>query len=134
MSTITGSFYKADAIVIRQANGREYRSRVFYLETSSNPQYPNNPAFVLKDDRCTLIDNIKPGEEIDVNFGFNGRFYNNPQGEQKHFNEAVVYSIAKVKREFVNGSGAPQAATAPSGDAPIIPTSNGADKMSDDIF
>ena len=127
MSTITGSYLKADEMIIRISNGKEYKSRVIYLDTSSNPQYPNNPAFTLKDDRCSLVSNIKPGEEIEVNFQMNGRFYNNNQGEQKHFNEAVVYSIAKVKREFLNSGAAPH-------DASITPTSNGAEHRTDDIF
>lgn len=130
MSTITGSFLKADAVATRTTNNKNYTSRVFYLETSSNPQFPNNPAFVLKDERCNLVNDIKPGEQIEVNFGINGRFYQNSQGETKHFNECVAYSIAKVKREYVNGATSFSDSVA----SVIAPTSNGADKIDEEIF
>lgn len=119
MATITGTFLKAGEIVTTSRNNKNYKTRVFYLETSGNPQYPNNPSFTLKDERISLINGIAPGETIEVNFGLNGRFYQKQTGEQAHFNEVVCYGISRIKKEYLNSASAPVATDS----APAVPAS-----------
>lgn len=74
----------------------KFKTREFVL-TDNASTYPQTILFQLTQDRCSLIDNIKIGDEVTVLFGLKGREWQNPQGEVKYFNSLDVFKIEKHK-------------------------------------
>jgi hypothetical protein len=138
MLKITGTLESAEEIVIRKdSQNREYRSRNFMLNISSNPSYPNYAQFQLEGDKCSIVSQIKQGETIEVGFGLKGRKYTKQTGEASFYQTLVVMSVATISRQYVNATGsapAPETAQANTAEASSTPTSNGADKIGEDIF
>ncbi len=73
-----------------------FRKREFVL-TDNSPSYPQTILFQLTQDRCSLLDNAKLGDEITVHFQLKGREWKNPQGEIKFFNSLDVFKIENSK-------------------------------------
>jgi len=71
-----------------------FRKREFVL-TDDSSQYPQYISFQLTQDKCTLIDNVNPGDEITVSFNLRGREWKSPQGEIKYFNSLEAWKIDK---------------------------------------
>src|SRR3989304_7296761 len=70
----------------------KFRKREFVL-TDNASSYPQTILFQLTQDRCSLIENAKVGDEITVTFSLKGREWKNPQGEIKFFNSLDVFKI-----------------------------------------
>jgi hypothetical protein len=103
MFKLTGTLESVDAIVIRKdSQNREYRTRTFLLNISSNPSYPNYAQFQLEGDKCTILNQLKQGNTIEVGFGIKGRKYTKQSGDPSFFQTLVAMSIATISREYVN--------------------------------
>ena len=70
----------------------KFKKRDFVL-TDSSTQYPQHIAFQLSQDRCTLIDRLKEGDQVEVHFNLRGREWTSPQGEVKYFNTLDAWKI-----------------------------------------
>lgn len=70
----------------------KFKKRDFVV-TDNAQSYPQTILFQLTQDRCSLIDNAKVGDEITVHFLLKGREWKNPQGEVKVFNSLDVFRI-----------------------------------------
>lgn len=70
----------------------KFRKREFVL-TDNAQSYPQTILFQLTQDRCSLIENDKIGDEITVHFLLKGREWKNPQGEIKFFNSLDVFRV-----------------------------------------
>ena len=70
----------------------KFKKREFVL-TDNAQSYPQTILFQLTQDRCSLIENAKVGDEITVHFLLKGREWKNPQGEIKFFNSLDVFKI-----------------------------------------
>jgi Domain of unknown function (DUF3127) len=73
-----------------------FKKRVFILEHAENPQYPEYISFELVQDRCDLINNLQPGQEVEVSFNLRGRKWINPEGIAKYFNTLQAWRIETV--------------------------------------
>ena len=89
----------------------KFKKRDLVIDDKPNDQYPNPVAFQLNQDRTSLADNIKPGDEVTVHFSLTGREWKNPQGEIKYFNTLVPFKIEKLTRTSVAAT--PGASPAP---------------------
>jgi hypothetical protein len=58
---------------IKTVEGKSTRYRSFWLDCTDNPEFPNTPEFNLLNDKCDLVENIKPGDYMNVQFNINGR-------------------------------------------------------------
>lgn len=76
-----------------------FKKREFVVEYAENPQYPEFIKFELTQDRCDLISQFKPGEEVDVWFNLRGRKWTDPQGQVKYFNSLQAWKIDSVQPE-----------------------------------
>jgi len=74
----------------------KFKTREFVL-TDNATSYPQTIQFQLTQDRCSMLDTVKVGDEITATFLLKGREWKNPQGEIKYFNSLDVIRIAKVK-------------------------------------
>lgn len=89
MLTYTGILkVKNEAVQVSE----KFKKREFVL-TDNAPTYPQTVQFQLTQDRCTLIDNDKIGDELTVHFMLRGREWKNPQGELKYFNTLDVFRV-----------------------------------------
>ena len=71
-----------------------FRKREFIL-TDDSIQYPQHITFQLTQDKCSLIDNINPGDEMTVSFNLRGREWTSTKGEVKYFNLLEAWKIEK---------------------------------------
>jgi hypothetical protein len=102
MFNITGTLKVKSA---EQQVSDKFRKREFVI-TDNSSQYPQHISFQLTQDKCSLIDSCKVGEDIKVFFNLRGREWKSPKdGELKYFNSLEAWKIEKA--------GAPQSGSAP---------------------
>ena len=82
---------KIVAIMPTQVVSEKFSKREFVVETPD--QYPQQILFQLTQDKCSLLDSLKVGQEIDVHLNLRGRSWQNPQGETKYFNTLEAWKI-----------------------------------------
>jgi hypothetical protein len=82
---------KIVAIMPTQVVSEKFSKREFVVETPS--QYPQQILFQLTQDKCSLLDGLQVGQEIDVHLNIRGRSWTNPQGETKYFNTLEAWKI-----------------------------------------
>src|ERR1017187_2383438 len=70
----------------------KFKKREFVI-TDNSSQYPQFIQFQLTQDRCSLLDNYKLGDELKVYFNLRGREWKNPQGEVKYFNSLEAWRL-----------------------------------------
>ena len=78
-----------------QAVNDRFRKREFVI-TDSSSQYPQHISFQLTQDKCSLIEDVNIGDEINVSFYLRGREWKSPQGETKYFNSLEAWKIEKA--------------------------------------
>lgn len=84
----------------------KFKKREFVIVDNSS-QYPQFIQFQLTQDRCSLLDGVKEGDEIKVSFNIQGREWKNPQGEIKYFNSLTAWRL-----EIISASNAQNSAPA----------------------
>jgi hypothetical protein len=70
-----------------------FQKREFVVELADNPKYPQLVLFQLTGDRVSNVDDMKPGDEVSIEFSLRGREWNSPKGEVKYFNSLDVWKI-----------------------------------------
>lgn len=83
-----------------------FKKREFVVEYAENPQYPEYIKFELIQDKCDLINDVQPGQEIEVHFNLKGRKWTDPKGEVKYFNSLQAWRILPVGQQQPASSGA----------------------------
>ncbi len=92
-----------------------FRKREFVVEYADNPQYPQRVLMQVTNDKCSLIDNFNPGDELEMHFDIRGREWQSPQGETKYFNSLEVWRVNPVGAQAGAGQDAPAASAPASG-------------------
>lgn len=108
-----------------------FQKREFVLTTEANTPYPQHVSFQVTQDKCTMLDQFREGDELRIQFNLRGREWNGPQGI-KYFNTLEAWRLEKVQ-----GGAAPSSQGAPashSGSAPASPAfSSGNMNDNDDL-
>lgn len=78
-----------------QKVSEKFQKREFVLSTDLSTPYPQHVSFQVTQDKCSLLDQFNPGDEIKVQFNLRGREWNGPQGV-KYFNTLEAWRIEKV--------------------------------------
>jgi len=73
-----------------------FQKREFVLTTEANTPYPQHVSFQVTQDKCSMLDQYNPGDELRVQFNLRGREWNGPQGI-KYFNTLEAWRIEKVQ-------------------------------------
>lgn len=73
-----------------------FQKREFVLTTEANTPYPQHVSFQVTQDKCGLLDQYNPGDELRVQFNLRGREWNGPQGI-KYFNTLEAWRIERVQ-------------------------------------
>ena len=89
--------------VIKETNqvSDKFAKREFVITT--NDMYPQDILIQMVQDKCSLLDNYKVGQDVTVSINLRGREWTSPQGEVKYFNTIEGWRI-----EEGNGSEQPQ--------------------------
>lgn len=67
-----------------------------FVVTDSSGMYPQDISFQATQDKCSLLDGVQPGDQIEVSFNLRGREWTSPQGEVKYFNTLEAWRIEKA--------------------------------------
>ena len=70
---VTGKYLGTGKVKEVGQNG--YTVRSFWIDITTNPEYPNTPEFQLKGDKVNLVNDLKPGQTIVVKYNLDGRKY-----------------------------------------------------------
>ncbi len=62
--------------------------RLLIVEYAENPQYPETISFEAVNTKTALLDNLVPGETVNVHFNLKGREYNG-----KYYNTLSVWKV-----------------------------------------
>jgi hypothetical protein len=81
--------YVSDVINVTDS----FRKRELVIEFAENPQYPEFVKFEAIQDRCSLMDTVKVGDEVEVFFNLKGREWTNKQGEKQYFNTLQLWKV-----------------------------------------
>lgn len=73
-----------------------FQKREFVVEFAENPQYPEYLKFETIQEKCTQLDKLSVGQEVDVMFNLRGRVWTNPQGEKIYFNSLQAWKVDPV--------------------------------------
>jgi len=86
-----------------QQVSEKFKKREFVI-TDNSSQYPQHISFQLTQDKCSLLDQYKVGDELKVHFNLRGREWTSPKNEVKYFNTLEAWRIETINS---NASGAP---------------------------
>ncbi len=97
---ITGKIY---AIFDRQQPTETFQKREFILEIDDNG-YVQYVKFQTVQQRCDLLDQFQPGDQVKVRFSLSGRPYKRPDGEVIYFTNLKVWDIQPLSEEQAGAS------------------------------
>lgn len=64
--------------------------------SENSSMYPQEISLQMSQDKCSILDGYKVGEQVEVSFNLRGREWTSPQGEVKYFNTLDAWRIEKV--------------------------------------
>lgn len=70
----------------------KFKKRELVL-TDTSSQYPQHISFQLTQDKCSLVDSYRAGDEIRVMFNLRGKEWTSPKGEVKYFNTLEIWKV-----------------------------------------
>ncbi len=86
----------------------KFSKREFVVSETSS-MYPQDILFQATQDKCSILDNIKENDQIEVSFNLRGREWTSPTGEVKYFNSLEAWRIEKAGQVNVMPSEGPSA-------------------------
>jgi len=89
---MTGTIYSVGQT---QQVSDKFSKREIVLEDASS-KYPQFICFQFSQDKCNDLNDIAPGQEVEVSFNLKGRNWTDPQGVVKTFNTLEGWKIEVV--------------------------------------
>lgn len=71
----------------------KFKKRELIVEYAENPTYPEYLKFECGNDKCDLLDNIKPGQQVEVFFNLRGKPFTDKTGKKSYFNSMQLWKI-----------------------------------------
>lgn len=69
-----------------------FTKREIVIEIADNPKYPQLVQFEAAKDRCQLLDGLRPGDTVTIDFNLRGREWSRG-GESRFFNTLDVWRV-----------------------------------------
>ena len=82
---------KVKLVNATQVVSDKFSKRTLVVITSDT--YPQEIEVQFTQDKCALLDGIRPGQEVTIGVNLRGRMWTNPQGEEKYFNTIEGWKI-----------------------------------------
>jgi hypothetical protein len=73
-----------------------FKKRELIVEYAENPSYPEFIKFEALQDKVSLFDNFKVGDQVEVSFNLRGRPWTDRNGKTSYFNTLVVWRITAL--------------------------------------
>ena len=89
---VTGTIKSIGEVQTFGTNG--FRKRELILTT--NEQYPQSLMIEFIQDRCELLNNYTPGQQVTISINLRGREWVNPEGVTKYFNSIHGWYIQEA--------------------------------------
>jgi hypothetical protein len=67
---------------------------------TTNEQYPQDIIIEFVQDKCSILDKYKVGQDVTIGINITGREWTNPQGEVKYFNSIKGWKIETSANEL----------------------------------
>ena len=83
-----------------------FRKREVVVTTEE--QYPQHILIEFTQDKCDLLNQFQPGEQVRVGINLRGREWTNPQGETRYFNSIQGWRIDRPQAQPQGGGYAQQ--------------------------
>ena len=93
---LRGKYLGATQIKEVGTNGTKIRQ--FYVDISDNPEYPNTPEMQLINDKCTLVEHLTLGQEIEVFARLKGRKVVDKDGVERVYTNVEAWKINAIQR------------------------------------
>lgn len=78
----------------QEVGSNGFRKRDIVITT--NEQYPQDLLIQFVQDKCTVLDAYKVGQNVKIGINLRGREWTNPQGEVKYFNTIQGWRIEAI--------------------------------------
>lgn len=88
---VSGTIKKIGEVQEVGTNGFKKRDIVITTEE----QYPQHILIQFTQDKCSVLDDYKVGQDVTVDINLRGNEWVNPQGETKYFNTLQGWRITK---------------------------------------
>ena len=106
-----------------------FSKREIILQLDDNPQYPQFAQFQLTQEKCTLADALKIGDEVKVFFNIKGRAWTASDGTEKYITNLDIWKILKMETSRVQ----PPITSTAVGSSPAAPSALLPDSDQDDL-
>ena len=77
-----------------QVVSEKFSLRKFVVEMGGN--YPQPIEMQFTQDKCSLLDNLQIGQEVNVDINLRGKSWVNANGETKYFNTLEAWKIERI--------------------------------------
>ncbi len=103
---VVGKVRMVDSVKEVGTNGFKKRDIVVTTEE----QYPQHISIQFVQDKVSLLDNFRAGDDVKVSINLRGREWVNPQGETVYFNTIQGWRIEKISANTTSPSEIPPVA------------------------
>lgn len=93
-----------------------FKKRDLIVQYAENPDYPEYIKLEALQDKVSLFDELRPGDEVEAYFNLRGRPWTDKQGKTSYFNSLVIWRLAINTASAAPAYAAPQQATDPTED------------------
>lgn len=69
------------------------QKRELIIEYAESPQYKEYLKFEMINDKCSLVDSLKVGDDVDVFFNLRGRPWTDKTGKKSYFNSLQLWRV-----------------------------------------
>ncbi|TDS14772.1 DUF3127 domain-containing protein [Sphingobacterium paludis] len=76
-----------------------FKKRDLIVAYAENPQFVEYISFQATQDRVSIFDNLKIGDEVEVSFNLRGRPWTNKDGVTTFFNSLVAWRVNKLEAQ-----------------------------------
>lgn len=73
-----------------------FKKRELVIEYAENPQFVEYITFQSVQDKVSIFDNLKIGQEIEVSFNLRGRPWTNKEGHTTYFNSLLAWRVTPL--------------------------------------
>jgi hypothetical protein len=64
-----------------------------FVVVDNSTMYPQDIIFQASQDKCSMLDGIMEGQQVEVSFNLRGKEWTSPQGEVRYFNTLDAWRI-----------------------------------------
>lgn len=86
----------------------KFKKRELIVEYAENPTYPEFVKFEAQQDKVSMLDNLKIGDNVEVFFNLRGRPWTNKEGVTSYFNNMVVWRVNVLGAEAAAAAATPE--------------------------